>query len=60
MPQGAYGSGNITTFRVQPASFGVGEFPVKYQFTVTPNGEVDRYAYMLLDLPEELTIPENV
>ena len=54
MTQGYFGSGNITTFRITPSSQGVGEFPVKYQFTVTPNGEVERYAYLLIDLPEEL------
>ena len=54
MPQAYYTSGNITQFRIIPSSQGVGEFPVKYKFTVTPNGEVERYAYLLIDLPEAL------
>ena len=59
MPKDYYKSGNITTYRALPSSFGVGEFPVAYQFTVTPNGEIPRYSYLLLDLPEELAIPNE-
>jgi len=59
MPQGLYKSGNITAFSVTPSSTGVGDFPVKYSFKVTPNGDVFRYSYLVIDLPQALYIPDD-
>lgn len=42
-----------------PSSTGVGDFPVKYSFKLTPNGDVFRYSYLVIELPEALKIPDD-
>ena len=39
-----------------PESTAVGNYPVKYSFNVVPNGDVTRYGYLQLDLPDQVTI----
>ena len=52
MPSGYYTNGNITEFTVEPLDSGVGKWPVKYRFTVKVSGEIDRYSYFVIDMPE--------
>lgn len=56
---GYFTEGNITTFTISPQSTGVGEDPVKYDFNVQPNGEIPRYGYLQIDLPDEVTITND-
>ena len=56
---GTFTNGNITAFTVNPLSSGVGEWPVKYRFSVKTSGEIDRYCYFVIDLPEALWIPDD-
>ena len=53
---GYFTTGNITVFTVSPESTAVGNYPVKYSFNVVPNGDVTRYGYLQIDLPDEVTI----
>ncbi len=59
IPAGTFTNGNITAFTVDPLSSGVGEWPVKYRFTVKTSGEIDRYCYFVIDLPEALWIADD-
>ena len=54
--QGYFTEGTITTFTVKPQSSSVGDYPVKYDFNVQPNGEVPRYGYLEINLPDGVTI----
>jgi len=59
IPQGYYTNGNITSFTVNPLSTAVGEQPVKYQFNLKTSGEIFRYSYFLITLPEDLWVPDD-
>lgn len=53
---GYFTHGNITTFTVKPQSSSVGAYPVKYDFNVVPCGEVPRYGYFEINLPDSVDI----
>jgi len=59
MPSGYFLPGNITKFTAVPESTTVGLPNVKYTFRVTPSGDIARYSYLLLDLPEQLKIADD-
>ena len=59
MAAGYFTAGNITTFSIAPENSAVGTYPVKYKFNVIPNGEVARYGYLEIDLPDEVVIIEE-
>lgn len=48
--------GNITTFSVTPQNYGVGQFPVFYDFKIQPSGELYRYSYIRIVMPDEIRI----
>ena len=52
-------TGNITLFTVSPQKSGVGLYPVKYDFRLIPNGEVLRYGYLKIDLPDDTFILDD-
>ena len=54
--QGYFTHGNITTFTVRPQDSSVGQYPVKYDFNIVPNGEVPRRGYLEINLPDEVDI----
>ena len=56
---GYFTTGTVTKFTVSPQSSAVGEDQVKYDFNVQPNGEIPRYGYLQLELPEEVTITSD-
>lgn len=57
--QSTFTYGNVTEFTVKPQSSSVGMYPVKYDFSVVPNGDVPRYGYLELSLPDEIVIIEE-
>ena len=56
---GYFTAGNITTFTVSPQSTAVNDYPTNYTFNVIPNGEIERYAYLVIELPDEVEILED-
>ena len=48
--------GNITDFRVSTQSVTVGDYPVTYDFVVTPNGEMTYQSTLKIVLPDQITI----
>lgn len=53
---GYFTEGNITTFTVSPQDSSVGNYPVKYDFNIVPNGDIPRYGYLEISLPDEVEI----
>lgn len=54
--KGYFVKGNITVFTVEPLNVGVGSFPSTYRFTVTPSGEVWEDAYLVIRLPDQVSV----
>ena len=48
--------GNITQFDVIPSDYGVGAYPVFYTFRIRPSGEIWRYSYLRIVIPDEVRI----
>lgn len=46
----------IKQFTVRPQDFGVGQYPVFYDFTIQPAGEVWRYSYFVITIPDDVGI----
>jgi hypothetical protein len=59
LDSGYFTTGNVTLFTVSPQETGVGLYPVKYDFRVIPNGEVERYGYLKIDLPDDTFILDD-
>jgi hypothetical protein len=56
LPPNYFTRGYIKKFTVVPEDYRVGNFPVKYKFTIQPTGEVWKLSYFEITIPEEVEI----
>ena len=59
LDSGYFTKGNVTVFTVTPQETGVGLYPVTYDFRIMPNGDLIRYTYLKIDLPDEIIIDDD-
>jgi hypothetical protein len=48
--------GDIVQFTVSPTDYGVGQYPVPYNFTVQPGGDIKKDSYLVLELPDQVQL----
>ena len=56
LPSGYFTTGTVTFYSVWSQDTTPGAYPVKYDFTVTPNGEVQQSGYLSINLPNDIFI----
>ena len=56
IPSGYFTTGTVTEYTIWSQNVTPGAYPVKFDFTVTPNGEVPQNGYLAITLPTDIII----
>ena len=60
IPKTYFTYGTIWKFSVVPSSLGVGQFPVFYNFTIQPSGEIPLGSYFELTYPSSVLVYDEL
>lgn len=48
--------GKVLQFTVNPQNYGVGQYPVFYDFLVQPSGDLYQGSYLVITLPDDIQL----